>query len=60
MSEENKIINHNVSSESTFNDEIEIISKKDITNKFQIMTIVAAGILAAVTSLIFHYYFKLF
>lgn len=60
MNEESRIINHNVSSESDYVEEFELVSRKEITNKFQLALIVASGVVAAISSLIFHYYFKIF
>jgi hypothetical protein len=53
MNEELKIINQKVSSEDTYVAEYELVSKKEITNKFYFSLILLVLVISIITSLIF-------
>jgi|688.fasta_scaffold593963_2 hypothetical protein len=53
MNEEPKIINQKVSSEDTYTEEYELVSKKEVTNRFYFSLILLVSVVSIITSLIF-------
>ncbi len=53
MNEEPKIINQKVSSENTYTEEYELVSKKEVTNRFYFILILLIFVISLLTSLIF-------
>jgi hypothetical protein len=53
MNEDLKIINQKVSSEDTYAEEYELVSKREISNKFYFSLILLVAVISIVTSLIF-------
>lgn len=53
MNEEPKIINQKVSSENTYTEEYELVSKKEVTNRFYFILILLISVISIITSLVF-------
>lgn len=53
MNEEPKIIDQKVSSEDTYSEEYELVSKKEVTNRFYFSFILLVLVVSIITSLIF-------
>jgi uncharacterized membrane protein len=53
MNEEPKIINQKVSSENTYTEEYELVSKKEVANRFYFILILLISVISIITSLVF-------
>jgi hypothetical protein len=55
MNENPSILDQKVSSEDSYVDEYELVSRKDISNSFNIKLALVIAVVSAITSIIFHY-----